>query len=100
MVVLIELESGIRHGYQVHGPNVTIEHEFDNGYFSGPYTYVPGPAIATITARGVFSGLAIMPDVFEDEPEIEPHREALPPVRYALEAVEESVDVCLGEVVE
>lgn len=77
MVVLIEMESGLQHAYEVTQPTVTISHEWDEGSFYGmPYDYMPNRHYATINAQGVFRGLVRWGDAFEDP--------ALPPVRAEL----------------
>lgn len=92
MVVLIEMESGLQHAYEVTHPTVTISQDWDDGGFYMDYRYVPGPHYATINAQGVFRGLVRWADAFEDP--------ALPPVRAELHTVEEPVDIAVGEVVE
>lgn len=106
-IVLIEMEDGTQHGYQVQGASVSVQWDDDFFSLTEPYgTYRPGHG-GTITAHGYLTGLVRMPsDAFNDEPEVMPHREALPPAcapmepHYELEPVEEPVDVSLGEVFE
>jgi hypothetical protein len=79
-VILIQMESGMEHAYEVTGPNVTITHEPDEWttFRDMPYTYIPGPHYGTLTASGVLRGLVQWGDAFEPKA-IEPVRPELMP---------------------
>jgi hypothetical protein len=79
-IILIQMESGMEHAYELTGPEVQITHEWDDNWtFIEPYErYQPRAHYATLEARGVLRGLVQWADAFEPEA-IEPARPELNP---------------------